>query len=211
MEHLSLKEKAYHIIKEKLLKMEFEPGGRIREDLLAEEISMSRTPVREAINKLTAEGFINYVPRRGLFFIEIKKEEIRDLLDVREALEILAVNKCIEKISVEKIKCLGQILDDCERVLKAGQYTRCNDLDSQFHQEIAKVSGNKKLIEFCHEIENYMQIARAVEKETQTREKIKCALAEHRTILKCIKKKDKHGAEVSMRTNILSMKRNLGI
>ena len=143
MEHLSLKEKAYRIIKEKLLRMEFAPGSRIREDLLAEEISMSRTPVREAINQLTAEGFIHNEPRRGLFFIEIKKDEIKDLLDVWEALEILAVDKCIEKISPEQILDLEKILGEIESSLKAGNYVRCNDLDSRFHQEIAKISGNK--------------------------------------------------------------------
>ncbi|MCJ7565394.1 MAG: GntR family transcriptional regulator [Candidatus Aminicenantes bacterium] len=211
MEHLSLKEKAYRIIKEKLLKMEFEPGGRIREDLLAEEISMSRTPVREAINQLTAEGFINNIPRRGLFFIKIRQEEIKDLLDVREVLEILAVDKCIEKISAEQIKNLERILDEIERSLKAGAYGHCNELDSLFHQEIAKISRNKKLIDFCHDLEDYMHIARAIEKEKYTQNKIKRSHEEHRLIVKCIKNKDKLGAKKAIRNNIMSMKRNLGI
>jgi len=193
------------------MEMEFEPGSRIREDFLAEEISTSRTPVREAINQLTAEGFINNIPRRGLFFNKIKKEEIKDLLDVREALEILAVGKCIEKISVEQIKNLEKILDEIKRALKEEKYVRCNELDSIFHKEIAKVSGNKKLIDFCNDIEDWMHIARAMEKETHTREKTKTSLKEHWSILKCIKNKDRLGAEKAMRNNIMSMKRNLGI
>jgi len=211
MLHLSLKEKAYRIIKEKLMKMEFEPGSRIREDLLAEEISMSRTPVREAINRLTAEGFINNIPRRGLFFIKIDKEEIKDLLDIREALEILTVRKCIEKSSIEEIHNLERIIDEIQHAFKARKYGHCNDLDRIFHLEIAKIAGNKKLTDFCHEIEDYMHIARAVEKETHTREKNKCALNEHQAILECIKNKDKLGAEEAMRKNISSMKKNLGI
>jgi len=211
MEHLSLKEKAYQIIKEKLLSMEFQPGARIREDLLAEEIAISRTPVREAINKLIAEGFVENVPRRGLFFINIKKEEILDLLDAREALEILAVDKCIEKVSPDQIRMLEKILDDTGRALDADKFARCNELDSQFHLEIAKVSGNKKLIGFCREIEDYMRIARAVEKETQTKKKLQLALIEHHQILESIKNKDRAAAEAATRQNILSMRKNLGI
>ena len=211
MEHLSLKDKAYRIIKDKLLSMEFEPGGRIREDLLAQEIAISRTPVREAINKLIAEGFIDNVPRRGLFFITIKKDEILDLLEAREVLEILAVDKCIEKITPLQIRSLEKILEDAERALEAEKYPRCNELDSLFHLEIAKISGNKKLIGFCREIEDYMRIARAVEKETQTQKKSRCALEEHRAILRYIENKDRAGAERATRKNIMSMRVNLGL
>jgi DNA-binding GntR family transcriptional regulator len=211
MEHLVLKEKAYRIIKEKLLRLEFEPGSRIREDRLAQEISMSRTPVREAINRLTAEGFIKNIPRRGLFFVKIETEEIKELLDVRQALEILAVEKCIEKISPEQLKNLEKVFEEIERSLKAGNYIHCNELDSKFHREITKISGNKKLIDFCSDIEDYMYIARAQEKETHTRKKNKCALQEHRLILDCIKNKDQFGAQKAMLINIMSMKRNLGI
>jgi DNA-binding GntR family transcriptional regulator len=211
MEHLSLKEKAYQIIKEKLLSMEFQPGARIREDLLAEEIAISRTPVREAINKLIAEGFINNIPRRGLFFIKMEKNEILDLLDAREALEVLSVHKCIEKISPVQFRGLEKILDDCEQALRSEKYARCNELDSLFHLEIARISGNKKLIGFCRDIEDFMRIARAVEKETQTKKKFLCALEEHRAILKNIEAKDLAGAEAATRQNITSMRKNLEI
>jgi DNA-binding GntR family transcriptional regulator len=211
MEHLVLKEKAYRIIKNKLLSLEFEPGSRIREDRLAEEISMSRTPVREAINRLTAEGFIKNVPRRGLFFIKIEPEEIKDLLDVRQALEILAIDICIQKISPDQIRKLENIIQEIDASLQEGEFSRCNELDSQFHQEIAKVSGNIKLIDFCIEVEEYMHLARAIEKETHTHKKIQCALDEHRMILECIRKKDKFEAEKALIINITSMRRNLGI
>jgi DNA-binding GntR family transcriptional regulator len=211
MEHLVLKEKAYRIIKKKLLALEFEPGSRIREDHLAEEISMSRTPVREAINRLTAEGFIKNVPRRGIFFVKIEPEEIKDLLDVRQALEVLAIDKCVQKISPDQIRKLENIIQEIDASLKEGEFPRCNELDSQFHQEIARVSGNKKLIDFCIEVEDHMHLARAIEKETHTHEKIQCALDEHRIILECIRNKDKLGAEKAIIVNIMSMRKNLEI
>jgi len=211
MEHLVLKEKAYRIIKERLLRMEFEPGSRIREDRLAEEISMSRTPVREAVNRLTAEGFIQQIPRRGLFFVRLEPDEIKDLLDVREALETLAIEKCIQRISAKQLAVLEGILDETEAALTKSNFSFCNELDSRFHGEIARISGNKKLHSYCSDLEDYMHIARAQEKVTQTLKKTTCALEEHRVIVECIKKKDLAGARKAVLANIMSMRRNLGI
>jgi len=211
MEHLVLKEKAYRIIKKKLLRMEFEPGSRIREDHFAEEISMSRTPVREAVNRLTAEGFIQHIPRRGLFFIKLEPDEIKDLLDVREALEALAIEKCIQRITPEQLAVLESILDEIEEAVAENNFSFCNELDSRFHGEIARISGNKKLLSYCSDLEDYMHIARAQEKVTHTRKKTTCALQEHRLIVECIKKKDLAGARKAVLANIMSMRKNLGL
>ncbi|MBE3129543.1 MAG: GntR family transcriptional regulator, partial [Acidobacteria bacterium] len=175
------------------------------------EIATSRTPVREAINKLIAEGFVDYMPRRGLFTISIKQAEITELLDIREALETLAIDRCVERITPERIRTLENILGKIEGEMDAGDYLSCNELDGRFHLEIARISGNKKLLGFCRSIEDYMKIARAVEKQTHTKEKNECALKEHRLILNCIKRKDRTGAKKAMHDNIMSMRTNLGV
>lgn len=211
MHHLSLKESAYNIIKEKLLGGEFEPGGRIREDLLAEEISMSRTPVREAISQLAAEGYVVNIPRKGIFFVELTREEILEFIDVRESLEILAVEKCVEKISDEQIAGLEKIVDDFEYALSRERYNDCNALDSAFHQEIARISNNRKLIEFLKVIEDFMNIARFIEKKVSPKEKNMITLKEHRNILQCIKERDKISAKKAVKENIERMKKNMGI
>lgn len=211
MHHLSLKENAYRIIKEKILNGEFGPGERIREDLLAEEISMSRTPVREAINQLSAEGFVRNIARKGIYFVELSAKEILDLLDVRESLETLAVVRCIEKIEPEQLQQLKNILDDFELMLSQGKYQECNELDSRFHREIAAISGNSKLIKFLSEIEDFMAIARLVEKKTSPEAKNRLTLKEHSDIFDCIRRKDKTGAIQAVKENIERMKKNLGI
>ena len=86
MQHYVLKENAYKIIKNKILGLEIKPGSRIWEDRLANEISMSRTPVREAINELASEGYVNKIPRKGVFCLELTKDQIKEILDVREVL-----------------------------------------------------------------------------------------------------------------------------
>jgi len=211
MEHLSLKESAYKIIKEKLLNLEFDPGSRIREDLLAQEISMSRTPVREAINQLSAEGLINNIARKGIFVVQLTREEIGHLLDVREALEKLAVDNCIDRISQTQFSNLESIMEDFQNALVKGNYKKCNSLDSKFHLEIAGISENKKLIEFLGEIEDFMSIARSIEKKDQPRLKNEITLQEHTDILDSIRNSDKEEAKKAITTNIRTMKANLGL
>lgn len=211
MEHLSLKESAYKIIKEKLLGLEFEPGSRIREDLLAQEISMSRTPVREAINQLTAEGLVTNVPRKGIFVVQLTSEEISNLLDIREALETLAIENCIDKATEAQIKLLDNLLDEFQAALAKDNFKKCNALDSRFHMEIAKISNNIKLIDFLTEIDDFMIIARMLEKKDQPKLKNEITLEEHKVIMEAIKNRDKQEASKAIRTNIKTMKANLGL
>jgi GntR family transcriptional regulator, rspAB operon transcriptional repressor len=211
MEHPSLKQSAYGIIKEKLLKGEIPQGERIREDMLAEEISMSRTPVREAINQLTAEGLVNNIPRKGIYPIELNDNKIKELLDVREVLETLSVVKCIESITQEGVEALKGILEEFGLMLSKGNYTECNELDSRFHREIAIISENGKLIKFLSEIEDFMHIARSIEKKTFAEDKNRITLREHKKILDCIIRKDKDGAVNAVKENIARMKKNMGI
>jgi len=211
MEHPSLKQSAYGIIKEKLLKGEIPQGERIREDMLAEEISMSRTPVREAINQLTAEGLVNNIPRKGIYPIELNDNKIKELLDVREVLETLSVVRCIESITQEGVEALKGILEEFGLMLSKGNYTECNELDSRFHREIAIISENGKLIKFLSEIEDFMHIARSIEKKTFAEDKNRITLREHKKILDCIIRKDKDGAVNAVKENIARMKKNMGI
>ena len=211
MQHLGLKQRAYNIIKSKLLSLEFDPGSRIREDILAEEISMSRTPVREAINQLAAEGFIEIVPRKGLFAVQLTLNEIKGLIDVRECLEKLALQKCIEKIDDEQIDKLRQLIDQFAEALGKEKYNECNQLDSDFHIAIAKVSNNKKLIEFILEIEEFMHIVRNLEKKRDAKARSTNALKQHEIIFRRIKDRDLSGAIAELENNIRSMKEHIGV
>jgi len=211
MKHLSLKERSYLIIKEKILNGDFEPGSRIREDILAEEISISRTPVREAINLLSAEGFLNNIPRKGIFMIDPTKEEIIDMLEVRIVLECLAVEKFIDVMKNEDISALENILDEFKEALEKEDYKKCNKLDSAFHMTIAKTVGNKMLSKFLSEIDDFMQIARYIEKKADSKAKNEKTLQEHSKILNYIKERDKAAARQAIIENIWTMKKNLNI
>jgi DNA-binding GntR family transcriptional regulator len=198
MAHPSLKEIAYDRIRKRMLNHEFEPGGRIREDLLADELSMSRTPVREAINQFMAEGLIVNKPRKGLFFVELTSKEILDILRVRERLEALAIDECIEKIDPQGVAGLSAILDEFEQTCSEKDFQEHYRVDSRFHKAIAELSGNRKLIEFIYEIEDLMRIVRGLKTPDFSEAKREKAIDLHRRIVRCMENRDTSGAKAAL-------------
>jgi len=209
VKHKSLNETAYEIMRGKILKGEFALGSRLREDLLAEEISMSRTPVREAINRLVADGLIINRVRQGLYLIQPEDREIEDYIDIRTALEKLAVEKCISNLNEGHIEDIRDNLEKFKTALKDADYEKCNSLDGDFHLTIARVSESKKLIDLLKEFSAFFQLARKTEKRTHPHEKNEQTLQEHTRIAEAIFKRDVETARAAITSNIETMRTNL--
>jgi len=209
MKHNSLNETAYDIIREKILRGEYEPGSRLREDLLAEEISMSRTPVREAINRLVADGLIINRARKGVYLIQPEDHEIEDYIDIRCSLEKLSVEKCIAHISPEQKELIHSNLQKFKAALEQGDFETCNTLDADFHMAIARIANNQKLLELLKEFSTFFQLARKTEKRKQPREKNEQTYKEHSRIVEAILASDVDAACKAMAANIDTMRTNL--
>jgi DNA-binding GntR family transcriptional regulator len=209
MKHKSLNETAYDIIRDKILKGEFEPGSRLREDLLAEEISMSWTPVREAFNRLVADGLIINRARKGLYLIQPEDREIEDYIDIRSSLEKLSVEKCISNISVEQKETIHSNLQKFKTALDQGDFETCNNLDADFHMAIARIANNQKLLALLKELSAFFQLARRTEKRTHPREKNEQTFKEHSQIVEAILASDVDAACRAMTVNIETMRTNL--
>ncbi len=205
----SLNEAAYSIIREKILHGGFQLGGRIREDALAEEISISRTPVREAINRLVADGIIIKKSQQGLYLIDPDPEQIKDNIDIRISLEKLAIEKCIERSTDEDIAAIGNSLKAFENAFKQKEYDACNKLDGEFHFLIAQKSKNIRLMSLLNELSAFFQLVRNKEKKSHPEKKNILTLKEHRRIAKAIKNRDISAAKEAVEANIQTMRTNL--
>lgn len=202
MNHLGLTQKAYKLIKERLLSGEIKPGERIREDLLAEEISMSRTPVRESINQLTAEGFVYQIPRKGIFAIKFTYEELIDIIEIRVILESYAARKCCQNINNRQIIEFGEIFDKLKKALLNGDLVNASVYDGVFHRKLGEYSGNKRITKYVNEIEDLAVFARRMEVYSINHEynELK-SIEQHENILTAIMNRDEEMAAKAVEKN----------
>lgn len=200
-----LKEYIYHELKKKLMSSSISQGERIYEEEIAKEFGVSRTPVREAINRLIAEGFVENRPRKGVFAAEVSKEELIKMLDIRVVLEELSVKMCCLMISEEEILALKEIYAKYKERLQSGEFGKASELDSEIHKYIAQVSDNKKLIEYIDDIQDFFAYTRtgAV---NWTEKKVERSLRDHHELVEAISLRDEEKATKLVLRDIQSMR-----
>lgn len=182
---------AYNYILSKILTGEIKQGERIREDIIADQMGTSRTPVREAVNQLTQNGFIVHIPRKGLYCVEITQEELLNLLDLRTVLADYSYERCAQTASLDDIK---ELVDHINEFLALDQRDKiqCHeDYDIRFHLMIAKITNSSRLIKYIEEIETILRIARAkLKKSPRMNEVIDLSWVLHKEIVEAIEAKD---------------------
>lgn len=202
MKHLGLKEKAYQLIKEMLMKGEIKPGDRIREDLLAESISMSRTPVREAINQLSAEGFVKQIPRRGVFAKEFTMQELMDIVEIRIILETYAIRRSCDLVTDRDIEELESILDKITSAVDNDNDGDFGVFDGLLHKKLGSISGNKQAMYFINEVEDLSVYSRKMDVFADYKYVTEVSIDQHREIIEALKSRDKERAAYAVEINI---------
>ena len=155
-EYLPLRDVVFNTLRQAILRGELKPGERLMEIQLANKLGVSRTPIREAIRKLELEGLVLMIPRKGAEVADIKEKNLRDVLEVRRALEILAVRLACERITDEQIVELRQAASDFKFTLKNEDITKIAEADVKFHDVIYEATGNKKLIQLLNNLREQM-------------------------------------------------------
>ena len=110
-EYLPLRDVVFNTLRESILTGEMKPGERLMEIHLANRLGVSRTPIREAIRMLELEGLVTMIPRRGAEVAQITEKGLKDVLEVRQALDALAIELACERITEEEIRELRRACD----------------------------------------------------------------------------------------------------
>lgn len=144
-----LREQVYAVLRRAILTGHLQPGDAVAEGYVAEQLNVSRTPVREALRMLSTEGLVAIVPRRGAFVAGIKSEkEIDDVFQVLLELEGLAASLATAGMEETTAVKLNRYQDQIEEDVQHGELQRCIALDSAFHRLIYQASGNEWLQKF---------------------------------------------------------------
>jgi len=169
---------------------------------LARRLNVSRSPVREAVLGLVAQGLAVEQPRRGVVVATIAEQDLVAIHEVREFLEAGAARLAAQRIDAAGVERLRGILAEQKRAVNdkdAAGYFRTN---SQLHGAIAAASGNARLEHILRTLENQMRIA--LNRVANDERHIRAGYAEHRRVVEAIAKRDEDAAEQAMRTHIAS-------
>lgn len=151
-EYLPLRDIVFNTLRKAILKGELAPGERLMEKQLAEKMGVSRTPIREAIRKLELEGLVIMVPRKGAEVAMITEQDIKDVLEVRAALEGLAVSLACEKMSKEDVDALLSVNKAFTNAAKELDVETVIKKDVEFHDVIYNATKNEKLIQIINNL-----------------------------------------------------------
>ncbi len=143
---MRLSERAYHLIKERIITLELAPLSVIDERVLGEELGLGRTPIREALHRLSAEGLVNIAPRRGMFVADISITDLARIFEVRIALEQLCARLAAQRISQEQLAQMEVTLRRLEE-LPEGEVQALMVIDERFHRLLYEAADNEFLMD----------------------------------------------------------------
>jgi len=154
----SLKDIVYNYISEKITSGKLKPNESINERALCEELNISRTPVREALMKLSHEGYIEYIPRRGFFTQALTLKRVRDIYVILGNLEALAASLALKHPEQLDLAELHRLADEMDQAIAARQYDVYTRLQYQFHHHIIQASDNQELVRLISTLKkNFMR------------------------------------------------------
>ncbi len=144
---IPLRDVVFETLRKAILTGELKPGERLMEIHLAQRMGVSRTPVREAIRMLELENLVTMVPRCGAKVASITTSGLKDVLEVREALEELAIKLACKRSTDDQVRRLKEAMERFENAIESGNLARIAQSDEKFHNIIVEASHNEKLAE----------------------------------------------------------------
>ena len=199
-EFLPLRDVVFNTLRQAILTGELKPGERLMEIHLANRLGVSRTPIREAIRKLELEGLVTMIPRRGAEVAQITEKSLKDVLEVRRALDALSVELACDRIEDEELTALSRACDAFAEATKTKDPKKIAQADVALHDIIVKATDNSRLIQLVNNLSEQMYRYRfEYIKDESTHAQL---IEEHRIIFESIRRNDKETAAKTARLHI---------
>ena len=199
-EYLPLRDVVFQTLRQAILRGKLQPGERLMEIHLAQQLGVSRTPVREAIRMLEQEGLVIMIPRKGAIVAEITKSDLEDVLEVRAALEELAVKKACRNISQEQLQELKKAAGKFAASLQKEDLMACAQADVEFHEIISAATENRRLIQILNNIRE--QIYRYRLENLKDKSSHANLVEEHTAICRALEERSEEKASEAVRVHI---------
>jgi DNA-binding GntR family transcriptional regulator len=192
----NLREKAYRIIKQLIITCAFDPGSILNERELVESIGVSRTPIREALNRLEKENLVTIIPQRGAFVSAITVKVINDIYQLREIIEPCVTAMVTPVFPAEGLEKYRQAFEE----LGPEDYDRLAKLDNELHCLLIDLAGNDFLNQVMANM--YAQNERIRFRSNRLPQRVQESVDEHLTIIEAILARDPLAAQEAMRVHL---------
>jgi DNA-binding GntR family transcriptional regulator len=199
-EYLPLRDVVFNTLRQEILTGKLKPGERLMEIHLANKLGVSRTPIREAIRKLELEGLVIMIPRRGAEVAQITLKSLEDVMEVRRALDVLAIELACDRMTDEDIEKLHEACASFDVAVTSKDTRQIAEADVNFHDIIVLSTNNSRLIQLVNNLSEQMYRYRfEYLKDDTTHETLK---QEHLEMYQSIVRKDKVTAAKAVRQHI---------
>lgn len=189
------------ILREKILSHEIESGQPLRQDALAEQLNVSRIPIREALLQLEAEGLVQFAPHKGAVATQVSAEEVDELFSLRSILENDLLGRALQKITDSELKTSQLILEEFDELLKPGADMHAwGALNWKFHKSLYAPADRKRTLNIVRQLhtncDRYLRMQILLDADYSRAEK------EHHTLLNLCEKRDIRAARKCLKNHI---------
>lgn len=182
----SLAKLAYNALRESILSAQMQPGVIYNEKVLANDLGISRTPVREALLELASQGLVTFLPRKGIVVNEFTNGDIEEIFELRKAIELAAVEKIAKTATVTELARLEKNVAAQRKAAKAKNLQEYMELDRSFHMLFSELTGNRRLLQIMQNIRDLVHLMglRALAKQKGRVEEV---LEEHEKVVAAVR------------------------
>jgi DNA-binding GntR family transcriptional regulator len=205
-ETLTLADRAYVALKNVIVSLDVYAQAaevRLDERQLAQDLGISRTPVREAMAQLEREGFVRSVPRRGVYVVRKTKQEVIELITAWAALESMAARLITQNASEEEIARLRAMFATFEDGTLHAKLDEYSEVNIEFHQTIIRMSHNGVLVDLAENLFTHMRMIRG--KTIGEKDRVERSIRDHMNIIEALEARDTARAEALVRDHALGL------
>lgn len=197
----NLGSQVFEQVKGMILRGEIPPGRRIIENEVADSMGISRTPVREAVHRLAAEGFLNPLPKGGYAVRGLTLSGVEETFDIRSTLESFAAFLAAKRFADEELLPLEEKIDEFQRYLDGNDLSELTRINTDFHELLYALSRSPRLIKMIHDLRDDIFLLRKVMLNSEDMAPL--SNQDHREMLKAMKKRDAQKVEKLVKKHIL--------
>jgi DNA-binding GntR family transcriptional regulator len=198
----SLSEQAVEELRRRIAGSALMPGQRLDEAVLADDLGISRTPLREALKVLSAEGLVEIRPRRGCYVAGLGPADLEEIFPIMALLEGEVAREAALKGSAADFRRLDQLHASLERHAAAGEVDRYYEVNYVFHDALQAIAGNRWLQHVIGDLRKLLKLSR--HRSLRLEGRLAESLAEHRALMAALHRRDGDGAERVMKTHLLA-------